>query len=87
MFERLFKRIFKSRNLLSPEEVIVLEEEVNSLNKEILTREKQIQKFKSLISEAPDNERVYIRRMKIHFDLIEEHKNRLKEIEIILLDK
>ena len=87
MFEQLFKRIFKSRSLLDPEEVIVLEEEVSSLEKEIVTREKQIDKFKSLIIQDPDNMKVYVRRMKVHMDLIEQHKHRLKEIEIILLDK
>ena len=87
MFKNFFKKKYKSRKLLSPEEVVVLEEEQKQLLEEVKIREKQIDKFKSLILQDPDNQTRYVKRMKVHSDLLDKHKKRLEEIEIKLLDK
>jgi|7_EtaG_2_1085326.scaffolds.fasta_scaffold47153_3 hypothetical protein len=87
MFKEIYKKVFKSRNLLSAEEVAIIEEEQEKLKQEIEIREKQIQKFKSLMVHDPDNQNRYVKRMKIHSDLIDQHKKTLEEIEIKLLDK
>jgi hypothetical protein len=87
MFKEIFKNIFKSRKLLSPEETSLLEEELEILQKEIEIREKQVHKFKTLILEDPDNIDRYKKRKKVHTNLLKIQKKRLNEIEIILLDK
>jgi len=87
MFKEFYKKIFKSRKLLSPEETARLEEELEILQKEVDTREKQVDKFKTLILQDPDNSTRYVKRIKIHTDLLKEQKKRLEEIEIKLLDK
>ena len=63
------------------------EEEQKQLLKEAEIREKQIDKFKSLILQDPDNLTRYVKRMKVHSDLLIKHRKRLEEIEIKLLDK
>ena len=87
MFKEVYKKIFKSRKLLSSEEVNALEEEQEQLLEEVKIREKQIDKFKSLILQDPDNQTTYVKRMKVHSDLLDKHKKRLEQIEIKLLDK
>ena len=87
MFKEFYKKIFKSRKLLSPEETVRLEKELEMLQKEVDTREKQVDKFKTLILQDPDNSTRYVKRMKVHTDLLKEQKKRLEEIEIKLLDK
>ena len=87
MFKEFYKKIFKSRKLLSPEEAVRLEEEVAILQKEIHIREKQVDKFKTLILEDPDNTKRYVKRMKVHVDLLRDQKRKLEEMEIKLLDK
>ena len=87
MLKEIYKKVFKSRKSLSPEEVILLEEEQKQLLKEAEIREKQIDKFKSLILQDPDNLTRYVKRMKVHSDLLIKHRKRLEEIEIKLLDK
>jgi hypothetical protein len=87
MFKEFYKKIFKSRKLLSPEETVRLEKELEMLQKEVDTREKQVDKFKTLILQDPDNSIRYVKRMKVHTDLLREQKRRLEEIEIKLLGK
>jgi hypothetical protein len=76
MFKNFFKKKYKSRNLLSPEEITILEEEQEQLLKEVEVREKQIDKFKSLILQDPDNLTRYVKRMKIH----SEQKRNVKKV-------
>ena len=87
MFKEFYKKIFKSRKLLPPEEIARLEEEVENLQREIVIRKKQVDKFKTLILQDPDNSKRYVKRIKVHTDLLREQEIRLEEIEIKLLDK
>lgn len=87
MFDEIYKKIFKSRKLLTPEQVLTLEEERDKLKNEISIREKQVEKLKHLILEDSENSNRYSKRMEVHSDVLCRYGKRLEEIEITLLDK
>tara|TARA_A100001515_G_scaffold112571_1_gene93735 strand:+ start:491 stop:754 length:264 start_codon:yes stop_codon:yes gene_type:complete len=87
MFREFFKKNYKSRNLLSPEEVDELEQEVKRLKEDVAVREVQIIKFGRLIHEDPVNTNKYAKRITIHNRIINDNKQKINELEIKLLDK
>lgn len=86
MFEKLFKNSYRSRKSVSPEEVEVLNKEINRLNEDTKLREAQIIKLKNLIQEDPINRERYETRILVHSNHIEDNSDKVKEIEIKLLD-
>jgi hypothetical protein len=87
MFKEFFKKVYKSKKSLTQQEVEDLETEQQVLRDEITIRQKQIDKFKKLISEDFSNESRYNNRMSVHIGIVAKHNKRLDEIEIKLLDK
>ena len=86
MFENIFKKLYKSKKTVSVDEKKSFEKELNDLKKELVIRKKQIEKFNSLIIEDPTHKKKYFERMDVHKKFVLEAEQRIKEIEIILLD-
>tara|TARA_B100000214_G_C23859148_1_gene577206 strand:+ start:189 stop:452 length:264 start_codon:yes stop_codon:yes gene_type:complete len=86
MFEKLFKNSYKSRKSVSPEEAEVLNQETKRLNEDTKLREAQIINLKNLTQEDPVNRERYEKRILVHYKHIEDNNNKVKEIEIKLLD-
>ena len=87
MFREFFKKNYKSRNLLSPEEAEELEQEVKRLKEDVAVREVQIIKLGRLIHEDPMNTSRYAKRINIHNRIVNDNKQKINELEIKLLDK
>ena len=87
MFDKFFKKVFKSRKTISAEEVLQLEEEVQRLVEDTKLREAQVVKLKKLLTEDPVNKDRYNKRLGIHSRIIKDNKDKILEIEIKLLDK
>jgi len=86
MFDKFFKKAFKSRKTISDEESQQLEEEIERLVEDTKIREVQVVKLTKLVTEDPVNEARYNKRLEIHSRIIKDNKDRILEIEIKLLD-
>jgi hypothetical protein len=86
MFKEFYRRIYKSKKTISKESAAKLMEEKDTLLINIQKREQQIDKFRILSIEDPDFKERYLRRISVHKEYILKHKNRIEQIEMILLD-
>ena len=87
MFKEFIKKAYRSRKLLSDEEVRKLEEEIERLTEDTKLREAQIIKLGNLLREDPVNKDRYAKRLLIHNRIITDNKQKIEELEIKLLDK
>ncbi len=87
MFDKYFKKIFKSRKTLTSEQVEELEKELQRLQEDIKLREAQVVKLGRLLLEDPGKSEVYAKRLNTHNRIILDNKQRIQELEIKLLDK
>lgn len=87
MFEKYFKKIFKSRKNLTPEQVEELERQLQRLQEDVKLREAQVVKLGRLLLEDPVKTEVYAKRLNVHNRIILDNKQKIQEIEIKLLDK
>ena len=86
MLDKFFKKVFKSRKTVSAEEAKNMREEIERLEKDTQTRERQVIKFGKLLIEDPENKDKYAKRLNIHNRIIVDNKQKIQELEIKLLD-
>jgi len=87
MFDKFFKKAFKSRKTISDKESQQLEEEIERLVEDTKIREVQVVKLTKLLTEDPINKDRYNKRLEIHSRIIKDNKDKILELEIKLLDK
>jgi hypothetical protein len=87
MFDKYFKKIFKSRKNLTPEQVEELEKQLQRLQEDIKLREAQVVKLGRLLLEDPVKREIYAKRLNVHNRIILDNKQKMEEIEMKLLDK
>ena len=86
MFDKFFKKVFKSRKTISEEEAEELDNELEKLKEDIALREAQVIKLTRLLHEDPGNSARYAKRLNIHNRIILDNKQKIQELEIKLLD-
>tara|TARA_Y100001938_G_C7880299_1_gene324662 strand:+ start:281 stop:544 length:264 start_codon:yes stop_codon:yes gene_type:complete len=86
MFDKFFKKIYKSRKSVSEEEAKELNKELERLKEDVTLREAQVIKLARLLHEDPGNSEKYAKRLNIHNRIILDNKQKIQEIEIKLLD-
>ena len=86
MFDKFFKKVFKSRKLYTEEEAEELNSELERLKEDTTLREAQVIKLTRLLHEDPGNSARYAKRLNIHNRIILDNKQRIQELEIKLLD-
>jgi len=86
MFEKIFKKLYKSRKTVTKEEASKLKNDIRVLEVEIDKRLSQIEKFETLIVDDPRYKKRYLERISAHKRFIKEHLDKIEEIEMILLD-
>ena len=86
MFDKFFKKAYKSRKTVSEEEAKKLNEELNKLKEDIKLRELQVIRLAKLLQEDPVNSSTYAKRLNIHNRIILDNKEKIQKIEIKLLD-
>jgi hypothetical protein len=87
MFNKYFKKIFKSRKSLTPDQVEELEKQLQRLQEDVKLREAQVVKLGRLLSEDPGKREIYAKRLNVHNRIILDNKQKIEEIEMKLLDK
>ena len=87
MFKDFFRKTYKSKKTLAPEEAERLENEMSSLHEDNLKRQKQISKFLTLIEIEPEYKQKYESRIVVHKKFMAANNERIEEIKDILLDK
>jgi len=86
MFDKFFKKVFKSRKTVSAEEAEVMNKELERLKEDTALRETQVAKLTRLLHEDPGNSATYAKRLNIHNRIILDNKQKIQELEIKLLD-
>ena len=86
MFDKFFKKVFKSRKTVSAEEAEVMNDELKRLQEDTALREAQVIKLARLLQEDPGNSSKYAKRLNIHNRIILDNKEKILELEIKLLD-
>tara|TARA_A100001515_G_scaffold47460_2_gene37495 strand:+ start:141 stop:404 length:264 start_codon:yes stop_codon:yes gene_type:complete len=86
MFDKFFKKVFKSRKTVSDEEAKEMEKELDRLREDVEVREAQVIKLGRLLHEDPSNSDRYAKRLNIHNRIIVDNKKKIQELEIKLLD-
>ena len=86
MFDKFFKKAFKSRKTISEEEAKELKEQIKRLEEDNVLREGQIIRLKRLTNEDPSNSDRYIKRIIVHTRIVEDNNKTIQKIEIKLLD-
>jgi len=86
MFDKFFKKVYKSRKLYSEEEVKDMKEQIERLQEDNKLREAQVVKLGRLVQQDPVNSERYNKRITIHSRIINDNKQTIKELEIKLLD-
>ena len=86
MFDKFFKKVYKSRKLYSEEEVKDMKEQIERLQEDNKLREAQVVKLGRLVQQDPVNSERYNKRIAIHSRIINDNKQTIKELEIKLLD-
>lgn len=87
MFKEFFKKVFRSRKSISPEEAEMLEQQIKRLNEDVSVREAQVIRLGRLMNDDPVNLSRYAKRINIHSRIINDNKKKIEELEIKLLDK
>ena len=86
MFDKFFKKVFKSRKLYTEEQTGEFNEELERLKEDTILREAQVIKLTRLLHEDPGNSTRYAKRLNIHNRIILDNKQKIQELEIKLLD-
>jgi hypothetical protein len=87
MFKDLYKKNYKSSQKLTKEQVEELETQKLQLIEENKQRLESIFKLKQLITDDPDNKKIYSLHMRRNRDWINKVKKEIEAIEIKLLEK
>ena len=86
MFDKFFKKIYKSRKSIPEEESKELNKQLERLKEDTALREAQVIKLARLLHEDPGNSERYAKRLNIHNRIILDNKQKIQELEIKLLD-
>ena len=86
MFDKFFKKVFKSRKLYTEEEAGEFNSELERLKEDLTLREAQVIRLARLLHEDPSNSTRYAKRLNIHNRIILDNKQRIQELEMKLLD-
>lgn len=86
MFDKFFKKAFKSRKTISAEEAEDIRKQIKRLKDDNTLREAQIVKFAKLLQEDPLHKDKYAKRINIHNRIVNDNKQTIQELEIKLLD-
>ena len=86
MFDKFFKKAFKSRKTVSEEEAKDLKEQIQRLEDDNKLREAQIIKLGKLLQEDPVNSSRYAKRINIHNRIVNDNKLTIEKLKIKLLD-
>ena len=86
MFDKFYKKVFKSRKLYSEEESEEMQNQIKRLQDDNKLREAQVIKLGKLLQEDPVNKERYAKRINIHNRIINDNKKTIQELEIKLLD-
>ena len=86
MFEKIFKKNYKSRKSVSAEEAEEMKSQLQRLQEDNKLREAQLIRLGKLLQEDPVNKERYAKRILIHNRIINENKQTIQEIELKLLD-
>ena len=86
MFDKLYKKVFKSRKLYSEEEAEDMQNQIKRLQDDNKLREAQVIKLGKLLQEDPVNSSRYAKRINIHNRIIGDNKSTIQKLEIKLLD-
>ncbi len=86
MFDKFFKKVFKSRKTVSLEQAEDMRKQVERLKEDNKLREAQIIKLGRLLHDDPIHKDRYAKRINIHSRIINDNKQTIHELEIKLLD-
>ena len=86
MFDKLFKKLYKSKKTIPAEEAEILNQELEKLKEDTTLREAQVIKLARLLQEDPANSAVYAKRLNTHNRIILDNKQKIEELEMKLLD-
>jgi len=86
MFDKLFKKLYRSRKSVSNEEAEDIKKQIERLQDDNKLREAQIVKFGKLLQEDPVNKDKYAKRINVHTRIINDNKQTIQQLEIKLLD-
>jgi hypothetical protein len=86
MFDKFYKKVFKSRKLYSEEESEEMQNQIKRLQDDNKLREAQVIKLGKLLQEDPVNKERYAKRINIHNRIINDNKKTIQQLEIKLLD-
>ena len=86
MFDKFFKKVFKSRKTISKEEAEDMRKQVERLKEDNKLREAQVIKLGRLLHEDPIHKDRYAKRINIHSRIINDNKQTILELELKLLD-
>jgi predicted nucleic acid-binding Zn-ribbon protein len=86
MFKKFYVNSYKSNKTISKEEAQKLKDDIKALENMIEKRQLQIEKFKKLIVEDPENRERYEMRIAVHKQFIKNELHEIEKIGIILLD-
>ena len=86
MFDKIFKKNYKSRKTISAEEAEDMRKQLERLQEDNKLREAQIVKLGRLVQQDPVNSERYNKRIAIHSRIIKDNKKSIQELEIKLLD-
>lgn len=86
MFDKLFKKLYRSRKSVSNEEAEDIKKQIERLQDDNKLREAQIIKFGKLLQEDPVNKDKYAKRINVHTRIINDNKQTIQQLEIKLLD-
>ena len=86
MFDKFFKKVFKSRKTVSEEDAEDMKKQVERLKEDNKLREAQVVKLGRLLHEDPIHKDRYAKRINVHNRIINSNKKTIQELEIKLLD-
>ena len=86
MFDKFFKKAFKSRKLYSEEEAQDMKDQIERLQEDNKLREAQVVKLGRLVQQDPVNSERYNKRITVHSRIIKDNKETIQDLEIKLLD-
>ena len=86
MFDKFFKKVYKSKGTVNSEEAEEINKELERLKEDIILREAQVIRLARLLHEDPGNSARYAKRLNVHNRIILDNKQRIQELEMKLLD-
>ena len=86
MFEKIFKKNYKSRKSVSAEEAEEMKSQLQRLQEDNKLREAQLIRLGKLLQEDPVNSSRYAKRINIHNRIVNDNKHTIEKLKIKLLD-